>query len=475
MRPLAALIVAAACVLGVTAGAADASVPAGPARAAASGMNLKTDTCRRVPTASGTQMRCVHVQLGVHLPLTAAQRAQRERSLTRHLPVSAAGARPSADTAAPAATAAAPSQCNFTGHGGNGLGPISYPDRFTSCSDYTWQVTTTATVLGQTIILGTLQGESFQWTSYGLTSTTWTHGMIIDTYKGTDALALGLPTEVISTCLVADNCIASPIAPYVAFFSPGSELGFTWTEDDLGSSAIGPLQAVGAVDTFDNSLGADVTFDAPGNPVALRFGGLVGRCDSVLAVPAGPVTIRGGCVDQNFVPTLKISLSRYGAAASMIQFAQNAMDAHWGNAVSGQPLQYLADDTAATANRAIICQDGTFVNQGTQIGGTDGDTDSCDEFPFAHTYQSGGRAGITSGSQCVEVTALASGQPVTGIEAADWPLVATPAPGTYNAAAPCVRGHIPRRLNSSTGGALGAFVLSQRLLDMDKFWVSVTA
>jgi hypothetical protein len=305
-------VVAAACVLGVIAGAAGTSALAAPARVAASGVNPKTDTCRRVPAASGTQMRCVHVQLGVHLRLTAAQRALRERSLTRRLAVPAARARSSAGTAGPADTGGPPPQCNFALGGTAGTGYVAYPDRVTSCSDYTWLVTVEEEIFGMVRIIGTLQGEYFQWASYRKTSTTWTHGMIVATYKGTDLLAAGLPAEVGSTCVFADNCTAEPLEPFVAFFRPGSPLEFSWKEIDIGPSQTGPFQSVNAVDTFDSSLGADITWDTlVAGLVNQRIGGLVGRCDSVLRIGQ----IRGGCVDQHFIPTLEVSIAKYGASA----------------------------------------------------------------------------------------------------------------------------------------------------------------
>jgi hypothetical protein len=52
-------------------------------------------------------------------------------------------------------------------------------------------------------------------------------------------------------------------------------------------------------------------------------------------------------------------------------------------------------------NAGIICNTsgaGAFVNKGAAIGGDDGSSDSCDEFPFAATYQSGALApGVTNG------------------------------------------------------------------------------
>ena len=90
-------------------------------------------------------------------------------------------------------------------------------------------------------------------------------------------------------------------------------------------------------------------------------------------------------------------------------------------------------------NRRIICRDGSFHNMGAAIGGNDGDRDSCDEYPFAATCQSGALNGVTAGSQCAQVTAVQTG--TTGNEAADWNAV-TPV-GTVTGNEACVRGHIP--------------------------------
>jgi len=96
--------------------------------------------------------------------------------------------------------------------------------------------------------------------------------------------------------------------------------------------------------------------------------------------------------------------------------------------------------------------------------------DSCDEFPFAGTYESGALNGVTNGNSCAQVTALRAGS--SGNLAVDWPTV-TPI-GSPTGVEKCVRGHIPKSLNTDTGGAYGNFVKSALLADGDPFWLSVT-
>ncbi|MET9832832.1 hypothetical protein ABZ078_26850 [Streptomyces sp. NPDC006385] len=86
--------------------------------------------------------------------------------------------------------------------------------------------------------------------------------------------------------------------------------------------------------------------------------------------------------------------------------------------------------------------------------------DSCDEFSFAATKQSGGQLGLT-GADCAEIRpAYEDGQwwvyeygSVTGKR--------------------CTIGHVPLSENQSVGGSLSAFYQNQRVLSDDKFWMSV--
>jgi hypothetical protein len=105
------------------------------------------------------------------------------------------------------------------------------------------------------------------------------------------------------------------------------------------------------------------------------------------------------------------------------------------------------------------------------------ETDSCDEYPFAGTYESGAmqtgfdgqpKPFVTTGADCWQGTAAQNGS--SGIEPADWNVMLLDSTSTTQ----CVRAHIPKKLNTTLGGAYGNFVLKQRLLDKDAFWVFAT-
>jgi hypothetical protein len=187
------------------------------------------------------------------------------------------------------------------------------------------------------------------------------------------------------------------------------------------------------------------------------------RCDNSLAVKNST-----GCAFPQFTPTLVLSRRQYGASAAMIQWAQQNMSAHWGLRGSGKELTRQADDKVAEENRKKIC-DSTF----TPIAGigAPNDSDSCDEFPFAKTNQSGAaQLGNRTGAACAQLEAVRTSH--AGTEAEQWNSIKVL---HANLNAPCVRGHIPLRLNDGAGGAYGVLVQSARLINDDAFWLAVTA
>jgi hypothetical protein len=423
--------------------------------------NPKIAKCAKTATA-GTAEHCTRVQQIPLKDLTSAQRAERQRDMARL----AARAKASRNTSVPAqAAVTAPAQCNFSSTQDTLTG-ISNPSRFVSCSDVLWTVVTTTIEDGVPIITGFFQFEDQSWNLYSVSSLGWEHGMQTLGYTGAfgTQLANGFSGTLESNCTIDTQCEATSLTvnpdPQPVSIAPGGTYSFDWAESDLGPATT----TAGSVDTLDPFLGVTwevLSIEPPTQ--GTESGDLAARCDSAF-------TNSSGCVDEGFIPTLFLSLAKYGAAAAMVQFAQDNMTAHWGKQGEGSPLTRLA--AGGSANRAVIC-DSTFVSQGTAIGGNDGDKDSCDEFPFAATYQSGVLNGVTSGAQCAQVTATPSGGPTTGNEAADWPTVAIVGTPTLNES--CVRGHIPLNLNTAAGGAYGGLITSNRLLDADPFWVSVTA
>ncbi|WP_439145616.1 NucA/NucB deoxyribonuclease domain-containing protein [Streptomyces canus] len=114
-------------------------------------------------------------------------------------------------------------------------------------------------------------------------------------------------------------------------------------------------------------------------------------------------------------------------------------------------------ESAANSNRRATCEDGTFVPFDDDIVVDD----SCDEFPFAGTYEGG-----TVGSFCADIVPL--------FEDGQWYIYEASAdkPVTYHE--PCVRGHVPLTYNSAAGGKYGSFVQTDRVLDTESFNVTVT-
>jgi hypothetical protein len=194
------------------------------------------------------------------------------------------------------------------------------------------------------------------------------------------------------------------------------------------------------------------------------------RCDNGLAI-AGT-----GCVVPKFIPTLDISRGIYGAAATMIAWAQKHLSGHWGLKGNGDPLRRLNNPRAGTPadNRKVICERRWRPFAPWHAGSvTMGD--SCDEFPFAGTYESAAMppSPVANGAECAQVKAKQTSN--TGNDPARlWNDVVVI--GTFSPHDKCVRGHIPLKLNVDLGRqAYLALIRSDRLIDEDPFWVAVTA
>jgi hypothetical protein len=194
------------------------------------------------------------------------------------------------------------------------------------------------------------------------------------------------------------------------------------------------------------------------------------RCDN------GVATTGTGCVVPQFIPTLDISRGTYGAAAAMIAWAQKNLDGHWGLKGEGDPLKRLNNSKAGTpaGNRKVICRR-HWKPFGPWHAGSVTMDDSCDEFPFAGTYESGAMPPdpVANGAECAQVEAERTSD--TGNDPARlWNNVLVI--GTFSPHDRCVRGHIPIKLNVDLGRqAYLALIKSDRLIDRDSFWVAVTS
>lgn len=170
------------------------------------------------------------------------------------------------------------------------------------------------------------------------------------------------------------------------------------------------------------------------------------RCDALVGSNAG-------CVIPFVTPTVIFSISATGSTAVIDDWAETAENAAWGNEGSGSPLTRTTNQTLIDANRTAMCGDGTFVNL---YPG-----DSCEEYPYASTLQSGGNNGLT-GAQCAQVEAVYTNN--------QW-FIATLSTVTGNEG--CVRGHADVTSQNSQGGVLSSFYQQYRVLDGDDYWVAV--
>lgn len=443
--------------------------------------NPKTAKCKTVTTAAGTSKSCVQITRLSLEGLTTAQRAERKRMMTelenrqKHNASSAApAATPPAGTESPAAEITAPAACQFTSD--QTLTYVPHPSRFLSCDDGLWTVQHWRIAAGVVSILGTFLYEDQQWASFSASGVNWTHGMQTLAYPGFGDLADGVSGTLYSNCYVdAGACYAVSTGtpdPQPVTLTPGNTYTFEWNEQDAGPAAT----TTGDVDTLDTHLGVVWDLTVGGSPwINTETGGLAGRCDSEAGTDSADTSDDSGgnntvgCVDEDDIPTLELSVTRHGSAATMVAWAQYELAGHWGLQGEGQPLSYLQNKEQRDINRDEICEDGTFTNLGTAIGGDDGSSDSCDEFPFAATYQSAGYAGYV-GADCAQVQATEIAEP-TGDLATDW--IGIESTSSYTGSEPCVRGHTPGASNSLVGTDYSKFLRDNRMLDTDQFWVEV--
>nr|WP_220547609.1 hypothetical protein [Streptomyces rimosus] len=177
--------------------------------------------------------------------------------------------------------------------------------------------------------------------------------------------------------------------------------------------------------------------------------------------PPGKMTIRCdktasgtsvGCVFPSFAPTLVLPLNHRGHVN--VAWSMQYLTDHWGWEGKGSPLTREADDAVSQANRGKVC-DSAFTKDPTVPD------DSCDEFPFAATNQSGAQLGL-SGKDCAQIRPD------------------MPANGRYTvtyvnntSGRRCTIGHVPNKENGSVGGSLSSFYQNNRVLNDEKFWLAV--
>jgi hypothetical protein len=205
---------------------------------------------------------------------------------------------------------------------------------------------------------------------------------------------------------------------------------------------------VGAV--VNTSVSYQMTFmipDAISDNVARWNNPAPIRCDNDVA--PGATTV--GCVFPGYTPTLVVPASVYGTAAVNIAVGETFLR---GNPGYLTPL-HRGDTADRQGNMDAVC-DSTFFHNTLLVP-----NDSCDEYPFASSLESGGQLSLT-GVNCLETVP----QIVNGV----WKVWFLTAPVGQQ----CERGHVPNDQNTAVGGPLSVLYSANRMLIGDAYFVQAT-
>jgi hypothetical protein len=202
------------------------------------------------------------------------------------------------------------------------------------------------------------------------------------------------------------------------------------------------------------------------------------RCDSVV-----PQTYPG-CVFDQYKPTYVMNSKKFPAAAAHAWLVQNKLPGHFGSKAYGVPLTYLGSNVMSssdptkkqsTANREVICPSSWQRNQDATLSpelneGSQDDTQSCDEFAFAASYNSAGMANgynpVDSGDECLQTYAKRGSDGVWHL----LPDLRYPLP-TWNEK--CGRATISNNQNTQSMRPFGQFIVRNKLMDKDEYWLDL--
>ncbi|GAB3255915.1 hypothetical protein GCM10027456_32780 [Kineosporia babensis] len=313
-------------------------------------------------------------------------------------------------------------------------------DRFSSCLSGA-RVTYTlyddkGAPLGTAVL--TLNGSM----NLNATSTAWSDTLTV-TLTSTSARVPSLNVALNASC--SSKCTTTTASPWVGART------LTLNQSASGTVRYSTTLTTGLSDetTTKYSLFVTQTGTIPIDPSADFTNPRVIRCDNI-------VSNNPGCVYPSITPRMTLSVATYGGAAMTYFWAQEVLIDGWGK---DQPLRRLADTSIQDSNRYNTCENGVYVKDLVNVGAND----SCDEFPFAATYEATGRTAVS----CAEILPLKEDDGTWGIY---WYLSKVP---TGNER--CVIGHVDSGSNSLAGTALSNFTQGQRLLDLDKYYLDITA
>ncbi|MFE6038945.1 hypothetical protein [Streptomyces sp. NPDC056452] len=214
------------------------------------------------------------------------------------------------------------------------------------------------------------------------------------------------------------------------------------------------------------------------NPMSAEKSELDVRCDrDVKATP--------GCVFSSYKPTYVMNAKKFPAAAAHAWMVQSKLPGHYGLR-GNNPLTFLADDvlvpdpptsnkSIVDHNRGVICptswERSRLATMSPELGADD--VPSCDEFPFAASWQSaatpknwGGKnlSQVTSGEGCLNTIAQRGADGV-------WRLVPDPRSHVPTWTEPCGRSSMSNNQNTQSMSLFPTWRKNNRVLEGDDYWL----
>jgi hypothetical protein len=326
-------------------------------------------------------------------------------------PVSSASARPAAARSRGAGLAGLPSTCGFGSW---------YANRFELCNvqSFVYTIYQLNAETGTTVI-GQLSFDFGQDIEFSGVASSFSEN---DEFQGTGAWGAATSGTVLSfAASCGSSCTASS---FFANFSPVNAYSVV-------TGTVGYVDSTQTVDSTASSyaLALSNPIVTGGSPAAVPWSSPTYRCDDEAA-------LYPGCVVPSVAPILT-TMPLLPAIAANIRSIQAAGPHHYGSLsyVPAYPLHRTTNSAIQTANGNTACP----PSKKPRPGGTTPRAyyppppGSCDEYPFASTYEG---ASLT--------------------QKPDW--------GTAT---------VPVAQQSAQGGYISSFYQSQRVLDGDAFWVVV--
>jgi hypothetical protein len=244
-----------------------------------------------------------------------------------------------------------------------------------------------------------------------------------------------------------------------------------WTQSTGDSGPIVPYW------TFGGSTNGDVIE----NPMTVEKSGLDVRCDNEFN------TVGAGCVFSWYKPTYALNHKKFPAAAAHIWLIRNKTGAKYG-VKGGEPLTFLSDDvlvpdppTSSKSlydyNRDTICPDPPKYVRSPDATLSPSiwpnDKPSCDEFPFARSWESaatpkkwGGKNAkqVSSGDECVNTIAKKGAD-------GKWRLVPDSRYHVPTWNEPCGRSSMSNYQNTQSMQPFPNWRAKNRVLEGDGYWL----